>query len=302
MPDYDFVPGPQPRARRLASEGVDRGGSRTLFAFVLGLATFLFVAALSAYQVTRAAQATHLIEAGVASTTETDLYLAEHAAEIRALAATGDSPGVPLPGFPLDVLLTREEAINVGQPGTRDVVVERSAAVVYHEGIKAFDRTGEQSIGIFSSQGALRLVLGRLTEGNHRRAGLAAGVFAAVAGLMACGVVLRGEGWARLRALGLAIGAGGLACVVVFGGALLFVRAAGGGDVYTHDLRQILEAILETPVRNGLVVAISGVVVAAAAPTFALAERRLAERRPPAMMEAPIADEAAATLDAEDSR
>ncbi|MGI8925032.1 MAG: hypothetical protein ACR2HN_00115 [Tepidiformaceae bacterium] len=269
MARYETVRGPQgpthrPRGYGYEGGGGYGGGGARLLVIALSVASFLLVAAVSASQVTRPREAANLIEAGIAATTEPELFLAEHESELRTLAQSSDSPSVTLPGYPLEVFLSRDEALNLTIGELSDLIIQRAAAVVYEDGVEAFDRTGEQSVGTFSSQGLLRALLERLSQRTHDRAAVASFVLALVVALAACGVLLFLPGWRRLRMLGLAIAAAGAGGLVVTGALLLLLRATGGDDPFAADLREILTTVLAAPLRNYLVVFLLGAAITAA--------------------------------------
>lgn len=254
--------------------GFDDGGTAA-YTFFLGICVFLLVAALSARQVTAAGPATDVLSSGIATLSEVDLLLAQHGDELREIAAASNQPAVTVPGYPLDVYITRQEAATLSNEELRDLLLDRSAAIVYDEGLDAFDRTGGQSLGFFSPDGMLEQAAGVLSDRQHTRANLATLVFALATALAAVLVVLKNSGFKRMRQVGVATA---LAAVPGFAGSWLVGRAAaalGGDDPFREDLRTIVLAVAAVPERNYLVALVAGLVIALTAVAFTLLLRYL---------------------------
>src|SRR5205814_7701445 len=116
--------------------------SRSSFAAVLfAVSLFLLLFALSVKQSTEPAKATRVLGTSIAVVTDIDRLLAEDLDPLRELARTADTPAYELPGFPLDVLVTRSELLSLDNAQLRALVLVRSSALVYQDGLKAFDRT-----------------------------------------------------------------------------------------------------------------------------------------------------------------
>jgi hypothetical protein len=250
-------------------------GSKSLYSFALTLLLLLFMAAISARQVTSEAEAERLLQAGIATLTDVDVLVAENREPLRQLAENTTGPAIPFPGYPLAVSLTRQEAVSGTNAEIRSALLERSAAVVYADGLGAFDRTGEQSLGTFSTQGLLRLVVGQLSEKTHRRATIASIVLGTLAGLAALAVLAKNGGYTRLRVIGFAsLGAAIPGAAIVFGVRLLAARY-WSGDPFSEDLGDIVRAVVNVPLRNYLILGSLGVALAAAGIVFqAVAGRR----------------------------
>lgn len=254
--------------------GIDDSGTAA-YTFILGICVFLLVAALSARQVTAPGPATDILASGIASLSEVDLVLAQHGDELREIAAASNQPSVTVPGYPLDVYVTRQEATTLSNAQLRDLLLQRSAAIVYAEGLGAFDRTGSQQLSFFSPDGLMEQAAGTLSEKQHGRANAATIVLALLTAFAAVLVVLRNTGFKRMRQLGIATV---MAAVPGFAAAWLAGRAVtalGGDDPLRHDLRDIVLAVSSVPERNYLVALVAGIVIALAASSFSLTLRYL---------------------------
>ncbi|MFN8506708.1 MAG: hypothetical protein U0547_03990 [Dehalococcoidia bacterium] len=254
--------------------GIDDSGTAA-YTFFLGICVFLLIGALSTRQVTAPGPATDILASGIASLSEVDLVLAQHGDELREIAAASNQSSVTVPGYPLDVYVTRQEAATLSNAQLRDLLLERSAAIVYAEGLGAFDRTGSQQLSFFSPDGLMEQAAGTLSEKQHGHANAAAIVLALLTALAAVLVVLRNSGFKRMRQLGIATV---MAAIPGFTAAWLAGRAVtalGGDDPLRHDLRDIILAVSRIPERNYLVALAAGIVITLTAAGFALALRYL---------------------------
>ncbi|GAB4326339.1 MAG: hypothetical protein Kow0010_09360 [Dehalococcoidia bacterium] len=268
--------------QRLFNEAYARaeGGSGTLAAAILAIAILLLVAAYSARQVTEPANAAHLLSVGIAATTDIDLLLDEHYAAMRDEARAGQSDLIQLPGYPLDVNLTPSEVLARDRDALRELILARSAAIVYVQGLEAFDRTGQQAVGILTVQGMLDQAVGQLTGNTNDRAGQAAAVLLIIATVAGAAVLAMNPGFGRFRQFGVAAVLGSAPGVVVTWGLSFLVSRFGGDDAYARDLRAIADAILDTGFRNYLIVLALGAIVAVTGALLGMVADRLPSARP----------------------
>ncbi|MCK9518807.1 MAG: hypothetical protein M0R74_07275 [Dehalococcoidia bacterium] len=266
---------PPARARQRLSH-YDQGSSDLgAFGFIafLAIALFLLVVSVSCQQATERTEAMDLLEAGVATLTEVDLVVAEHRDELRQLVGATDDPTVPIPGYPLDVQLTRNEALNATDDQLRGIILERSALLVYEDGIDAFDRTGSQSIGTLSSEGLLQTLVGQLSETTNQRAEIATWLFLALTAIAAVAVVIRSHDFRRVRNLGVGILCAAIAGLVLVGGVRFLIGQVGGNDPFVEELRRLIDDLAAVPFRNFVVISVLGVFVVLLAPVLQLLAR-----------------------------
>lgn len=283
-PDYRRHSAAPPRQRLSHyDQGASESGAFAFIAF-LAIAVFLLVLSLSCAQATERSEATSLLEAGIATLTEVDLVVAEHRDELRQLVGATDDELVPIPGYPLEIRVTREEALDASDEQLRDIVLARSAALVYDEGVVAFDRTGSQSLGTFSSEGMLQTLVGQLSETTNGRAEIATLLFLALTVVAALAVVLRSEGFRRVRNLGVGVLCAAIAGLVVVGAGRFLIRQVGGDDPFVEELREIIDDLAAVPFRNFVVIAVLGAFILFLAPALQLLARTV-----PAFSYAPAA-------------
>jgi hypothetical protein len=254
--------------------GSGHGGREALLVFVLAASVLFLIAALSVRQVTAPARATNVLQAGIASTTEIDILLDENLPEMKRAASSANAETWALPGFPIDVLLTREEVLTLEQPEVRSLMLSRAGALVYDQGLQAFDTTGDQSIGLLSPQWAMDMFIGQLSSSNNSRANIAVLFFGAVAMVTSISLLLLSDAFSGFKRLGGAVAAGA-AAGLVFTGAVWFIAGqVGGQDPFMVDLRDIIRTVLSAPLRNFLIGTLLGVFIFALGPVLGLIARR----------------------------
>ncbi|MEP6871579.1 MAG: hypothetical protein ABI939_06960 [Anaerolineaceae bacterium] len=260
----------------LATSG--RDGRRALAGVALAVSIFFLVGALSFRQVTEPRYANGLLESGIAVTTDIGPVIAENHEAMRQFVEVSSGTTFTIPGYPLDVVLSRDEVTKTTDAQLASLVLERSAALVYAEGLTAFDRTGRQHVSRFSSQGGLELAVGELSEQTHSLANTASILLVLATAVAGCFLLLVGHGWRRLRSLGLAVLGGAVPGLLVSGLARLAANSAGGSDPFVVDLRDITVTALGVPLRNYVVVALLGFVLTALAVAFGMLESRTSAR------------------------
>ena len=249
-------------------------GGRWLAAGLFAIALFLFLASLSVYEITRPNRAQTLIAAGVASLTDIDQTLEENLPALRENARASSEPSVQLPGYPLPVALSRLEALTADPPTLRALVLERSASLVYATGLDPFDETGEQSAGVLSITNVIRELIGFLTGEAHDRARLVALVSLAVATLMGAATLALNRGFARFTSFGLALLLPSAAGYFLARGGGELLDRFGSDDAFVVDLQLMVQAMLDVPERNFLIVGSVGLIVAVAGRALGLVADR----------------------------
>jgi hypothetical protein len=189
----------------------------------------------------------------VASLTEIDSLLAVHGPALRQQADASLGEPLSLPDYPLDVSLSAEEARG---PGTevRDVLLDRSAEQVYHEGPSAFREEGQSGTSPrLSVQRAVRTGLGFLTAGNHDALRWATLALAVVCGVLSGALVLLTRGYGRLITLGSAVAAASLLFLLLAAAVRLVLGLAGWrtDDYITVQLLDLAKGEAWLPIRNG---------------------------------------------------
>jgi hypothetical protein len=265
--------GPEPATRRLRRQAPAYDGRSGFYSVLLGILVFFLLLAVSLSQATAPDTARVVLEDGISSLTETDLLVAQYSDALRDQARASNDTSFAIPGYPIEIFLTKQELLTLSNDQLRDLLLERSSAVVYTSGLGAFDRTGNQSLGTFSSEGVLEQLVGLLSDDTHATARLAAIVLALLTAGAAVLVVLRNDGFGRMRALGVAAFAGALPGWALFFAIGRLADRAGGSDQFSRDIRNIVQSVIDIPTRNYLIVAITGAALAAIAVVLSLVTR-----------------------------
>lgn len=269
--DYDF-----PDRDRFYDDGTTSGdGRRSFMAVLLALFVFILVVSVSCRQITSPEPARNMIEAGLVTLTDVDQLIADDGEALRELAANTNEPVIALPGYPLDIILTRQEVLDSSDEELRQLILERSSGLVYAQGLEAFDRTGEQSVRRVSMQGLMELGVSQVSDRTYDRATLLA--LFGLAGVVVFGAIVgsTGSGFGRMRTIGVAAAIGAAPALLISFVARVTTGAIGGDDPFVAGLREIAESALYVPLRNSLVVVVAGIVVAAAATVLGRVEQRV---------------------------
>lgn len=220
----------------------------------LAMALLALLFAVNLFQLTAPGPAHRAIRRAVASLTEIDSLLAVQGPSLRQEAEASSGEELSLPGYPLDVPLSPQEALQ--PPETlRDLVLDRSAEQVYEEGSAAFREEGESAgSSRLSVQGAVRTGLGFLTAGNHDSLRWTTAVLAVVSGVAAAALILLTRGYGRLIALGGAVAAAALLFLLLTAAVRLALGIAAGisGDYITVQLLDLAKGAAWMPLRNGI--------------------------------------------------
>jgi hypothetical protein len=261
--------------RRVYGEATSGDGRRSLVGALFAVSLFLLIGSLSARQVTSPNNAVVLLESGIAVVTDVERLIEDEAPLLRERAEQTDHQVFAIPGYPLAVALDRPELLELSDAELVDLLLSRSAALVYDQGITAFDATGEQRIDRFSSQGLLELAVAQVSETNYNRATIASTIFAISTAGLGVLFVVSSSGWSRLRGLGFATAAGALPGVFMFLFFSWVVGQLGGADPFMEDLREVTRAGLRIPLRNFGIVFAAGAVMAITGVVLGFAEGRL---------------------------
>jgi hypothetical protein len=248
---------------------------RALLVGALALSVALFVAALSARQVSQEEEALPILESSIEALTDADQLVASQHGSLRTLANSGGET-ITVPGFPVEVALTVEEVNTLGAGELSDLLRQRAARIVYDEGMGAFDTTGNQDDGLFSAQGVVRRISDRLTEDASATASTATTVLLVVTAALAVAVVLVYREDRRLRALGIGVLVGGLAGLAICLLIAAVASQAGGDDPFVEDVKDILDEVLAVPRRNFLIVSFLGVLITAVSIGLRVVDQRMA--------------------------
>lgn len=272
---------PFPERDRFYDEDPQASEGRRSFAAVLfAVSVFCLVVSLSCRQATAPAPARNMIEAGLVTLTDIDQLIADNGTSLRELAEASEEPAVQVPGYPLTIVLSRDEVLESSDAELRQLILNRSSGLIYTQGLAAFDRTGKQSVRRASVQGLLEMGVAQVSRETYDRSTFLA--LLSLGGAVVFGAVTGGaaQGFGRMRAIGIAVALGAAPAALLSLAARLLVGAVGGDDPFISGLRDIARAALMAPLRNAAIMVAAGLVVTAAAIVLGQLERRTSPALP----------------------
>ena len=261
---------------RLASQWVLSG---VLTAVVTAL--FLLVAGV---QLSSEDTATKAHRRAVATLTEIDRLLPEIESELdQAEVAEGQT--VQVPGFPIPVQLTAEEARTVRGAELRERILDKAAGVLYEDGMDSWaatDGDAIQRIERISAAGAVKTGLGLATDSWHSAFVAGAVVAGALSVMLAAALAVAIRDWnMRLVALGSVVVAAGLPCLAAaIGVRFAFKTAQTDADPFVDSMLDIGVDAAWVPIRDYLTISALGFVVAGLGALGAWLQGRAAPQTP----------------------
>lgn len=215
-------------------------------------------------QLTSEDTGTRVLRRSVAVTTGIDTILPQLQQAIRDEAANSTAGTVQVPGFPVPVELTREEATALEGAALRDVILERAGDELYNEGMSAWtadDPGAARDLDRFSAAGALDQGLGLISD-SHTVFLVLTIFFGVITLLLAAGFLLAMPADGRLLAFG---GVGLLASLPLLAAAVAmrfaFRTTGTDGDPFLDGLLDIGADSMWVPIRNFFTVTMLSTVV-----------------------------------------
>lgn len=260
-----------------------RLASQWLIAALLAAALVALFVFLAAVQLTSEETGTRVHRRSVATLTEIDALMPS----IEAALDKADTPqgaSVTVPGFPIPVPLTADEAQTLRGTALRDRILDESAALIYGDGMgvwAAADPNGVQRIERVSTPGMIKTGLGMAHDSRHTLFVAAAVLVGIIAFLLAAGLALTIRDWnMRLVALGSVVFGAALPCLaaaiaVRFG----FKTAQTEADQFTTAMLDLGIDAMWVPIRDYLALSALGFTVAGIGALGAWLQGR-APRRP----------------------
>ena len=98
-------------------------GRRSIVVVLLSVSVFIVVFAVSCRQVTAEGPARNIIESGLVSLTDLDQLLADQGPALRQAALESQDQGISFDGYPLDIVLTRDEVLKSSDAQLRDIIL-----------------------------------------------------------------------------------------------------------------------------------------------------------------------------------
>ncbi len=240
-----------------------RTASVWVAAFVLGLFLAAFFLTLTAFQLTSNDTGQDILRRSVAISTDIDAVLPGIEADLDAVTAEGDSPTVTVPGFPIPVELTREEAATLRGAVLRDRILDEAAQRLYDDGGSAWaagDIEAKRDVERVSTAGAIDYGLGFIRESTNTVL-LIVAILLAIIVVGITGVLLVILPW-DMRIL-IAGGVTVFAALPSLAGAValrfVFRTADGEGDLFVEGMLDLGVDAMWVPIRGFLVLSVLGI-------------------------------------------
>ncbi len=234
---------------------------RVILRWVFGIAGVIALAVLlglySFVQVTEQAPAETLLARAMVPLSQIDELLASpYYEELQGQAdAAFEANETLIPArLPVAIELEPEEVLDTSVEELRTIILQRSAARLYEEGIDAFLVEGgtRADVDRFSPGGTVDMGFGNLTRDAHENAEGYLQIVA-IAAVISLGLfVLLGRGFGRITLLGVAIL---LASLISIGGlfairALLRTLTSADGDPFIEGLNNVMSDGVALPIQN----------------------------------------------------
>ncbi len=236
-----------------------RNGLKWLVGVLFFVTLCATLASLQLFQLTAEGPAKRALRRSVAALTEIDPLIDRNYDDLQQRAASAaPADQLQLREFPIDVPLSREQAMNASKQELRELLLQRSSDVMYDNGTAPLrsSASGKGSVGMFSIGGLTDHGLGFLRSRNHDILGGLTFVLAALSAFLCVTLVVLCRGFGRLAAVGAVVLA---ASAVVLGFAILARISMNGGDEYLQrEFYAIGRSLVWIPIRNGIAFTLLG--------------------------------------------
>lgn len=259
--------------------------ARWAIALLLLLSLGATLTALVLFQATSEGTSKRSLRRAVAALSEVDVLLDRNYDSLRTEASNG-APGdtFELADFPVNVPLTRDEVMSSSKPQLRDLLLDRSANIMYRHGTGPLRATPGAGIGVgpFTAGGVTDRGLGFLTSGHHDMLRVLTLVLAGASGLLCVVLAALCRGFARLASVGAVVLAASMPLLAAGAAVRLYVHFASGSqtEYLQREFLAIGRGLAWIPIRDGLALAALGAVaLAIGAGCAAWADRTSSSRR-----------------------
>jgi hypothetical protein len=231
--------------------------------FALFLALAALMTSLQLFQVTAEGASKRTLRRSVAALTEIDPLIERNYDDLQqqaAAAAPGDT--VQLKNFPIAIPLKPEEVRGQSKQQVRDLIIDRSADLMYAHGTEPLrlNPKSSQDVGLFTVGGITDTGLDFLRSRHHDLLGVLTFVFAAICAFLGVTLAALCRGFGRLASVGGVVLA--VAIPVLFGGigARFYMRIVSEGETeyIQHEFLLIGQGLAWIPIRDGAAFAVFG--------------------------------------------
>ena len=254
-------------ARDIAVGNTDfwRNFGRWAVGFAFLLSTTALLISLQLFQVTAEGASKRTLRRAVAALTEIDPLVDRNYATLqqRAITASPDET-VRLPDYPLDIPLGKEEVLNGSKDEVRNLLLDRSADLMYREGTGPLRTVNgrTQDVGMFSVGGITDDGLGFLTSRHHDILGVLTFALAVLSLILGVSLAFLCRGFGRLASVGGVVLMTSVPLALAGIGTRLYMRHASGGDTeyIQREFLSIGQGLAWIPIRDGIAFTVLGAV------------------------------------------
>ena len=235
--------------------------SRWLIGLILVFSLIGFFGAFNAAQLTSEGTAERILNRAVATLVDIDAILPALEQDLHTAAAESSSNEVQVPDYPVDIQLSRQQALTLSGADLRQALLNASADKAYEDGLSVLasaDPEAQRNISLFSSEGVIDRGLRQLTGGLHIF-WLVAAVLLGLISLLALVTFVRATpSFSPAIVLGAVLLAAGLPSLAATLGLRFLIGSQGDSDPFVDNLIDVGRDALWVPMRNYIVICAFG--------------------------------------------
>jgi uncharacterized membrane protein len=255
------------RPRPLSDEtSIWRSFGKWSVGFGLLLALLALLVSLQLFQLTSEGASKRTLRRSVAALTEIDPLLDRNYDALQQAAQNaGPDETIQLADFPIAVPLTPDEVRGLSKDQLRDVLLDRSADVMYRSGTAPLRDTAatDGSVGRFSVAGLTEHGLGFLRNRNHNILAVTTFILAAISLVLALTLMAMCRGFGRLTSVGSVVVLAAAPVVLGGIGARFYMRIVSNGDTeyIQREFLEIGQGLGWIPIRDGAAFTVFGLLI-----------------------------------------
>ncbi len=234
-------------------------------AFLFFGALMALLVSLTLFQVTAEGASKRTLRRAVAALSEIDVLIDRNYDDLRQRAASaGPNDTFELRDFPLAIPLSQQEAASASKDDLRDLLLNRSAGIMYARGTDPLraQAGSSQDVGAFSEAGITDSGLGFLRSRYHDILGVLTFTLAALCVVLGVTLATLCRGFGRLASVGGVVLAAAIPLALAGIGARFYMRIVSDSDTeyIQREFLEIGQGLAWIVIRNGLAFTVLGAV------------------------------------------